>query len=45
MLTAKKVNTKKPQIKQCICPKCYDLQTRFVQFTDQKKKLKKLTKD
>ena len=45
MLKTQKLNTKNPQIKHCPCSKYEDIQTRFVQFTDQKKTARKVTKN
>ena len=44
-LKTKKLNTKNTQIKHCPCSKYGDIQTRFVQFTDQKKTARKVTKN
>ena len=44
-LKPKKLNTKTPQIKHCSCSRYENIQTRFVQFTDQKKKARKVTKN
>ena len=45
MLKTKTLNTKIPQIKHCPCSKYENIQTRFVQFTDQKKTAKKVTRN
>ena len=39
MLKTKNLNTKNSQIKHCPFSKYEDIQTRFVQFTDQRKQL------
>ena len=44
MLKINKLNTGKPQIKHCLCPK-YDIPSWFLQFTDHKKIVKKVTKN
>ena len=43
MLKIKKLNTESPQIKHCPCPNYEDMQTRLVQFTDQKKIARTIT--
>ena len=43
MLETKKINIKNPQIKHCPCSKYEDIQSIFVQFTDQKKIARKVT--
>ena len=44
-LKTKKLNTKIPRIKHFLCSNYEDIQTRFVQFTDQKKTATKVTKN
>ena len=44
-LKTKKLDIKDPRIKHCPCSKFEDIQTRFVQFTDQKKTARKVTKN
>ena len=43
MLKTKNLNTESPQIKHCPCSNYEDIQTRLVQFTDQKKIARTIT--
>ena len=45
MLKTKKLNNENPQIKHCPCSKYDDIQTRLVEFTDQRKTARRVTKN